>query len=70
MSEIIFMIEEDLESGFSANALGYPIFTQGSSKEELKENILDAVKCHFDNEEEIPKIIRLHFVKGEILTYA
>jgi len=68
--EIIFLIEEDPEGGFNAQALGESIFTQGETTEELKENIKDALRCHFDNVTDIPKIIRLHFVKEDILTYA
>ena len=70
MKEIIFLIEEDPDGGYNAQGLGYSIFTQGETVEELKENILSALKCHFDDEEDIPKIIRLHFVKEEVLTYA
>ena len=70
MKEIIFLIEEDPDGGYNAEGLGYSIFTQGETEEELKENILDALKCHFDNEGDIPRIIRLHFVKEEVLTYA
>ncbi len=69
MSEIIFMIEEDVESGFVAKALGVPIFTQGEDEKELKENIKDALACHFGDVDS-PKIVRLHFVKEEILEYA
>lgn len=70
IKEIIFLIEEDPEGGFNAQALGESIFTQGETPEELKENIKDALRCHFDNLTDIPKIIRLHFVKEDILTYA
>ena len=70
MKEIIFLIEEDPDGGYNAEGLGYSIFTQGETTEELKENILDALRCHFDNEKDIPKIIRLHFVREEVLTYA
>lgn len=66
MSELIFLIENAAEGGFSAKALGHSIFTDAETEEELKMNIKDAVKCHFD-EDEVPKIIRLHFVKDEIL---
>lgn len=59
MKEIIFLIEEDPDGGYNAEGLGYSIFTEGETEEELKENILDALKCHFDNEKDIPKIIRL-----------
>lgn len=47
MNEIIFMIEEDIESGFNAKALGFPIFTQGDDEKELKDNIKDALECHY-----------------------
>jgi predicted RNase H-like HicB family nuclease len=65
--EIIFLVEEDIDGGYTAKSLGYSIFTEGESLEELKKNILDALKCHFENEEDIPKIIRLHIVKEEII---
>jgi predicted RNase H-like HicB family nuclease len=48
MSEIIFIIENSDEGGYTAKALGYSIFTEGETLEELKGNIRDAVKCHFD----------------------
>ena len=66
MKEIIFLIEEDPDGGYNAEGLGYSIFTEGETEEELKENILDALKCHFDNEKEIPKVIRLHFVLDDL----
>jgi predicted RNase H-like HicB family nuclease len=69
MNEIIFMIEEDPEGGYNAQALGYSIFTQGETVEELKENIMDALRCHFDEIKDIPGIVRLHFVREEILNY-
>ncbi len=64
--EIIFLVEET-EEGYIAQALGYSIYTQADSLEELKEMVKDAVECHFD-EEERPKIIRLHIVKQEVIT--
>jgi predicted RNase H-like HicB family nuclease len=70
VKEIIFLIEEDPEGGYNAQALGESIFTQGETTEELKENIKDALRCHFDDINNIPKIIRLHFVREDILTYA
>lgn len=70
MNEIMFLIEDDPEGGFHAQALGYSIFTEGETIEEIKNNIMDAIRCHFDNIQDIPKVIRLHFVREEILTYA
>jgi predicted RNase H-like HicB family nuclease len=49
IKEIIFLIEDDSEGGFSARALGHSIYTQGDTKEELKKNIKDAIDCHFDS---------------------
>jgi len=70
MKEIIFIIEEDPEGGYNAQGLGYSIFTEGETIEELKKNIKEALRCHFDKEEDIPKIVRLHFVREEIFNYA
>ena len=66
MNEIIFLVEEDIEGGYIAKALGESIITQGETLEELKKNIKDAVNCHFE-ENQKPKIIRLHIVKEEVL---
>ena len=70
MKEIIFIIEEDPEGGYNAQGLGYSIFTEGETIEELKKNIKEALRCHFDKEDDIPKIVRLHFVREEVFNYA
>lgn len=67
MNELIFLVEEAPEGGFTARALGQSIFTEADTVEMLKDNILDAVRCHFENGDG-PKIIRLHYVREEILT--
>jgi len=36
LSEIIFSVQESLEGGFQARALGYSIFTEADPMEELK----------------------------------
>jgi predicted RNase H-like HicB family nuclease len=46
--------------------LGYSIHIQADTLEELKEMVKDAVECHFD-EEDRPRIIRLHIVRREDL---
>ena len=66
-NEIIFYIEDSMEGGFEARALGYSIFTEGDNVDELKTNIIDAVKCHFEPEN-LPSVISLHFVKEEALS--
>jgi len=67
MSEIIFIVENSDEGGYTAKSLGYSIYTEGETLGELKENVKDAIKCHFDAKE-IPRIVRLHIVKDEVIT--
>lgn len=64
--EIIFVVEEAPEGGYAARALGYSIFTQGATAQEIKTEVRDAVRCHFE-ENELPHLIRLHFVKDEVI---
>jgi len=66
MNEIFFLVEEAIEGGYAAKALGESIFTDADSLEELHANVRDAVRCHFD-EGKAPKMIRLHFVHDEVL---
>ena len=68
MTEIIFEVREDeADGGYTANALGYGINTQGETLEEIRAMVKDAVQCYFDETMEAPKIIRLHFVRDEVL---
>jgi hypothetical protein len=64
MNEIIFIVEESPEGGFEAKALGHSIFTEADSIEELKQNIREAIRCHFDVD--APSIVRLHYIKEEV----
>ena len=66
MTEIIFQIEDAAGGGYTARAFGHAIFTEASSLDELRESVRDAVRCHFD-EGTGPKLIRLHFVRDEVL---
>ena len=66
-TEIIFSVHESPEGGFEARALGCSIFTQADSMEELKQNVREAVHCHFD-EGPAPALIRLHLVKDEVIS--
>jgi hypothetical protein len=58
MSELIFLVEEAPEGGFTTRALGVPIFTEADSLPELHERIRDAIRCHFD-EGTAPKVVRV-----------
>ena len=70
MSEIIFeVLEDEIDGGYTANALGYGIHTQGKTLEELRAMVKEAVHCHFGDgvPGPMPKVIRLHFVRDEVL---
>ncbi|MBU4273417.1 MAG: 2-oxoisovalerate dehydrogenase [Planctomycetes bacterium] len=67
MTEIVFLVEEDPEGGYTARALGESIFTQGDDMETLRRKVLDAVCCHFTDRAERPKLVRLHQVRDEVL---
>jgi len=65
-NEIIFIIEDSMEGGYEARAVGYSIFTEAENFDKLKTNIREAVACHFE-ETEMPKLIRLHYIKEEVI---
>ncbi len=65
-SEIIFSIQESPEGGYEAHALGHSIYTQSETLEELKAMLQDAVRCHF-TPDSMPRVIRLHLVKDEVI---
>ena len=68
MKEIIFEVREDeIDGGYTASALGFGIHTEGDTLDELRLNIRDAVGCYFDSPEDAPSMIRLHFVRDEVL---
>jgi predicted RNase H-like HicB family nuclease len=62
MKEITFLIEESNESGYSARALGYSIFTEAETIQELKENIKEVIICHFEDAETRPKLAQIILV--------
>lgn len=65
MNELIFIVEESLDGGYEAKAIGASIFTQGEDLDDLKSQIKEAVNCHFEDND-MPKMVRLHFVKDEV----
>lgn len=64
--EIVFLVEESPEGGLEAHALGMSVFTEGETLDVIKESVRDAVRCHFEEESQ-PKVVRLHFVKDEVI---
>jgi hypothetical protein len=67
MTEIVFLVEDDPEGGYTARALGASIFTQADDMASLRENVLDAVRCHFPDDAQRPKMVRLHQIRDEVL---
>jgi hypothetical protein len=66
MNELIFVVEEAPEGGYTARALNAPIFTEADTLDDLPSQVRDAVRCHFD-EGQSPSVIRLHFVREEVI---
>jgi hypothetical protein len=66
VNEVIFLVEEAAEGGYTARVLGASIYTEADDLAELHEQVREAVRCHFD-EGEAPKMIRLHVVREGII---
>jgi hypothetical protein len=62
MMEIVFLVENDPDGGYTGTALDQSIFTQADDIETLRVIICDAVHCHFPDEEKRPKIIQLQHI--------
>ena len=67
MDEIIFPVEEAPEGGYSARALGVPIFTEADDLGALQTEVRDAVLCHFADDTDRPRVIRLHLVRDRVI---
>lgn len=67
MNEIIFHVTEDeTDGGFIARALGESIVTEADTWEQLRANVREAVRCHFEDGK-APGVIRLHRVLDEVI---
>jgi hypothetical protein len=67
VDEIIFVAEQAAEGGYVARALGQSIFAEADDLETLQAELRDAVRCHFEDDAERPRIIRLHLVQDRLL---
>lgn len=69
MNEIVFLIAQDADGGFTAEALGESIFTEAHNWDELRSNVREAVQAfYFDSTP--PATIRLRLVRDEVLAVA
>ena len=48
MTELVFIVEEDPDGGYTPRAVGESIFTEADDLEQLRANVREAVDCHFD----------------------
>ena len=48
MAEIVFIVEEAPEGGYTARALGDSIYTEADTWDDLRTMIQNALACHFD----------------------
>ncbi|MFZ1766101.1 MAG: hypothetical protein WAT68_05540 [Candidatus Nitrotoga sp.] len=60
MTKIHFVVEDVSGRGFIARALGKYIFTETDNLKNLRQQVRDAVHCHFD-EGKAPSFIGSHF---------
>ena len=68
MTEIIFEVTEDeVDGGYSASALGVRHSHPGRVCRGDPQHVKEAVDCYFDDTMPRPKVIRLHFVRDEVL---
>lgn len=65
-TEIVFLVEDAPEGGYTARAAGDGLFTEADDLPSLHRQVRDAVRCHFDADS-APKLIRLHFVRDEVI---
>ena len=65
-TEVVFVVEEAPEGGYTARAVGASIVTEADDLPSLRTAVRDAVRCHFEPSQ-MPKFIRLHVVHDEII---
>jgi predicted RNase H-like HicB family nuclease len=66
MNELVFIVTQEADGGFVAEALGESIITQADTWDELRANVREAVTAfYFD--QPAPTSLRLHLVRDEVL---
>ena len=68
MTEIIFVVVESDDGGYTAQSPGAAIVTEADTVPELHAMVRDVVHCYFEEDDlDRPKLIRLHFVRDEVI---
>lgn len=66
MTELVFVVEEAPEGGYTARAVGVSIVTEADDLPGLRTAVREAVRCHFEPDS-LPKLLRLHLVRDEVI---
>ena len=69
MAELVFEVIQEADGGYCAECLTENIFTEGDTWEQLRSNVREATAAYFFDKR-LPKQIRLHLVRDEILSVA
>jgi len=67
MEELVFEVALESDGGYTAECLSEDIFTQGHTWEELRANVLEAVKAFYFDSKPPPRV-RLHLVRDEVVS--
>ena len=67
MHELVFEVTQEADGGYVAECLSDDIFTQGHTWQELRENVLEAVRGFYFDSRPVPQI-RLHLVRDEVVS--
>lgn len=70
MKELVFEVTQEEDGGYCAECLTENIFTQGDTWEAVRQNVQEAVRGFFFDQPAVPRRIRLHLVRDEILAGA
>jgi predicted RNase H-like HicB family nuclease len=70
MRELVFEVTQEDDGGFCAECLTENIFTQGDTWGAMRENVQEAVRGYFYDQPSVPRQIRLHLVRDEVLASA
>lgn len=67
--EIVFIVTQEADGGFVAECLSHDIVTDANTWDALRDSVSEAVQAYFFDQPK-PRIIRLHFVRDEVLAVA
>ncbi|MEI7732604.1 MAG: 2-phospho-L-lactate guanylyltransferase [Verrucomicrobiota bacterium] len=70
MTELVFDVVQEADGGYCAECLSEAIFSQGDNWEELRGNVMEAVRAFYFDQAKLPDRVRLHLVRDELLATA